>query len=170
MRRDRDKYIAFGVNLLVFSVLFIGHYCFGDLFAIGASKPIAFLAMFTAFSMFHDELPCALTGLAVGICMDGVTGETVCFNSIILILIGVTTSLISKHLFNRNIRSAFVLSLLGNLVYFGTRWLIFYAFDSTVISAFTYLLDYAIPSAVYTAVFIIPFFYLERTFYKKIVS
>lgn len=170
MRRARDRYIAFAVNFLIFALLFIGHYSLGGILTVKNATPLLILPMLTAFSMFNDELAAALTGLTVGICMDGASSEAYCFNALTLLLIGLFTSLISKYLFNRNIRSTAVLSVLGNLFYFCLKWLFFYAFDSTLSSSLTYLLDYAIPSAIYSAVFVIPFFFLERVFYKRIVS
>ncbi|MBQ8648864.1 MAG: rod shape-determining protein MreD [Clostridia bacterium] len=170
MRKAKDRYIAFAFNLLIFALLFIGHYSLGGILTVKNATPLLILPMLTAFSMFNDELASALTGLFFGIFMDGASSEVYCFNALVLLFIGLFTSLISKYLFNRNIRSVAVLSILGNLFYFCLKWLIFYAFDSTISSSLTYLLDYAIPSAIYSAVFIIPFFFLERAFYRKIVS
>ena len=73
-------------------------------------------------------------------------------------------SAFSSRLFNRNLRSAALLSFLLTLIYFILRWLIFYAFTVGAQDNLTYLLHYAFPSVVYTNIFIFPFYFL----YKKL--
>ena len=106
----------------------------------------------------------AATGLVLGVCMDSAASGTLCFNAIVLMLSAALVSASSSRLFNRNLRSAVLLSFLLTLFYFVLRWLIFYAFTVSAQDNLTYLLHYAFPSVIYTNVFIFPFYFL----YKKL--
>ena len=79
MRKAKDRYIAFAFNLLIFALLFIGHYSLGGILTVKNATPLLILPMLTAFSMFNDELASALTGLFFGIFMDGASSEVYCF-------------------------------------------------------------------------------------------
>jgi len=57
------------------------------------------------------------------------------------------------------------MSFLVSLGYFFLKYLIFFVFRSVAVN-YDYFMLYLIPSVVYTAVFIIPFYFLE----KKLVS
>ena len=167
MRKIKRKYLYFTVNFLIFALLYLFHYSCGNILSIRNATPMLILPMLTAFSMFNDEVSSAVTGLAVGIFMDAAASKAYCFNALVLLCVGLLTSLIARYLFNRNFRSAIVLSLLGNVFYYILRWLFFYAFGSGISSSLTYLLEFGIPSAVYSTVFVIPFFFIQNLYNKK---
>ena len=166
LKKERHIGIFF-INLAIFILLLLMHFSgITDIKIYGASLMLI-LPMLTAFSMFFDALYAAFTGLTVGICMDAFTSGTYCFNALSLMLLGLAVSFTAHYLFNRNIRSALVLSFFCCAVYYFFRWLCFYAFDSGSKDSFLYLFRYGFPSAVYSALCIVPFYFLERFFYKK---
>ena len=134
--------------------------------SIKTATPMLILPLLTAFSVFGSVYSAALAGFLAGACLDSVTSDAYCFNSIVLVLLAVAIQLCANNLFNKNIRSAAVLSLLTAVFYFTLKWLFFFAFGSAIADSTLYLLKYALPSAVYSAVFIFPFFYLYRYFSK----
>ena len=136
------------ISFFLFSLLFLLHYSDVISISIKTATPIILLPLLCAFSMFSTPAVSAATGLVLGICMDSAASGTLC----------------SSRLFNRNLRSAALLSFLLTLIYFILRWLIFYAFTVGAQDNLTYLLHYAFPSVVYTNIFIFPFYFL----YKKL--
>lgn len=161
----KKKRILFGFfSFLLFFFSFIAHYTDSIDLSIKNAQPFILLPLITAFSMFTTPGTAAVSGLALGICMDGCAGGTVCFNAIAIMLAATFVSVAANNLFNRNIKSAILLSVIISLFYYILRWLIFYAFSSGSHDNLTYLLSYAFPSVLYTNAFIFPFYFIFRYF------
>lgn len=154
------------VNILLFSVLFLLHYSGIFTLQIFHANPIVLIPCLVAFSMFSEEWVAAFTGMIVGIFMDSVASGSYGFNTILFMLLGVATSFTVHYLFNSNIRSAIMLSLCASLIYFLTRWLVFHTIGDSISNSIFYLLRFGLPSVIYTNLFIVPLFYLQRKFYK----
>lgn len=165
--RNKKHLITVILNLLIFFLSLFFYYTGMLPIAIKGIAPLLILPILTAFSFFHSPLACALTGLACGVFMDSCALGSYCFNAIVLLLIGTFVSLAASNLFNKNIFSSLVLSLIVCTVYFLLLWLVFHT-DGSINDSLIYLLKYALPSAVYSAVFILPFYYLFRYFNKRI--
>lgn len=134
------------------------------LISIRTATPLLILPILTAYSVFGSVYSAAVWGFITGACLDSITSGSYCFNSIILVLIAVAANLCANNLFNKNIRSAAVLTLLASVFYFVIKWIFFFAIGSSINQSMVYLLKYALPSAVYSAIFAFPFFYLYRYF------
>ena len=152
------------ISFFLFALLFLLHYFDGRSRSRKTATPIVFLLFLCVFSLSPPPAPPPATGLVLGVCMDSAASGTLCFNAIVLMLSAALVSASSSRLFNRNLRSAVLLSFLLTLLYFVLRWLIFYAFTVSAQDNLTYLLHYAIPSVIYTNIFIFPFYFL----YKKL--
>ena len=98
---------------------------------------------------------------------DAVANTPPGFNAIVFCFLGLLAVLVTKHLFNNNIISAITLCVLCALLYFLLRWIFCYAFSLSFTENLTYIINTVIPSCVFTAIFIIPFYYLEKALYKK---
>ena len=155
-------------SFLLFSFAFIIHYTDIVDISIKNARPLIIIPILTAFSMFSSAGVSAAVGLIVGIFMDSCASGAVCFNAIVLMLSAAFISVFSERIFNRNIRSAILLCTLASLFYFLLRWIGFYALSLGTQDNLTYLLSCAFPSALYTALFVIPFYFLYRYFYKII--
>ncbi|MBQ2286726.1 MAG: rod shape-determining protein MreD [Clostridia bacterium] len=165
----KKKRILFGFfSFLLFFFSFIAHYTDSIDLSIKNAQPFILLPLITAFSMFTTPGTAAVSGLALGICMDGCAGGTVCFNAIAIMLAATFVSVAANNLFNRNIKSAILLSVIISLFYYILRWLIFYAFSSGSHDNLTYLLSYAFPSVLYTNAFIFPFYFIFRYFNSRL--
>ncbi|MBR6902716.1 MAG: rod shape-determining protein MreD [Clostridia bacterium] len=162
----KPLYVAV-INALLFFVLIILHYS-GISVKIGNANAFSALALLVAIIMFSNELTGVLTGMALGIIIDSVSSTPIGFNAITLTLISFLVTLLSHYLFNRNLKSAMALCLICCALYFAARWLVTFAFAGDIKGSFTYLFSFAATSAIYTAVFIIPFFYLEKRLFFKI--
>lgn len=165
MARPRKTLIIFLINAAMLAVLLLFHYS-GSSISIASANPMAALALVVAIIMFSGELPGVLTGMSLGVILDSVTSTPIGFNTVTLTVISFTAALIAHYLFNRNIKSALTLCLLCAAAYFFARWLVGFAFAGDIKDSFKYLIRYALPSAVYTTLFIIPFFYIEKRLFK----
>lgn len=168
MNKKRHPFI-FILNVLIFSILILLHYTDKTAINISGISPVLILPLLTAFSMFHSPLSSALTGLLAGIFMDASTIGSYCFNAIILLCLGTAISLASINLFNKNIGSSVVLSLITCSIYHISQWAVFQTFGKDFTESIMYLLKYAVPSALLGTVFIFPFYFLYK-YFNKVIS
>ena len=152
------------LNLLLFSCLVILQSSGVLPLAIKQATPLYILGLFIAYCIFSSVKYSALTGFLVGAVLDSTSSEGYGFNTIVLTVLGVAVCLCANNLFNKNIFAACVMSLLCSLIYFGTNWLIFNAFDISLSSGIEFLFHFSLPSAIYSAAFVIPFFYIYKHF------
>lgn len=158
--------VIFTLNILIFFFAVLFFYIDAFSISIKGISPLLILPILTAFSLFHSPIVCAIAGLFCGIFMDACMVGSFCFNAITLLCIGVFVSVASSNLFNKNIQSATVLSLITSGVYFIFQWIFFHTNNVSLTDNLGYLLKYAFPSAIFTAVFIFPFYYLYKHFHK----
>lgn len=165
---DKKKiFILRLINILLFSVIILFQYNGIFDIKIASANPMLPLALTVACCMFSSELTSIFTGLTVGIFIDSVSSTPIGFNAIVFMLLTLAVSMTAKHLFNNNIFAAVTLGFLSSAVYFIIRWLFCYAFSLSLTESLTYLMRFALPSALYTAIFIIPFYFLEKFLYNK---
>lgn len=149
------------LNLGIILFLVILRYSGVFVLKIGEIAPIIVLPLIVAISIFFGELSGFAAGLFAGILMDTqVTGSS-CFNLFALMLLGLVSGLCSTYLLNKNLKSALCLSFGTAFLYFLFRYLVLFAFKGTVFG-FDYFIFNLLPSAIYTSIFIIPCYYLEK--------
>ncbi len=152
------------LNIIVFSAVLLFD-CNGFLsITIKNATPLLALPLITAFSIFATPQAGAVAGFIIGAVLDSVMAGSYCFNTIAFLLLGVAISLAANNLFNKNIRAAAALSVIIAVIYYTAYWLTFMAFGVGIKNSLIYLLSYGMPSALYSAVFIFPFFYLYKYF------
>lgn len=166
MNKTKHPFITI-LNVLIFFASLLFYYAGILPLSIKGITPLLILPILTAFSIFNTPLVSAITGLLCGVFMDCNALDSYCFNAIILLVLGTFVAVSSTTLFNKNIFSAMVLSLISAFFYFVLQWAVFETNNITVSDSLTYLLKYAFPTAVYSAVFIIPFYYLYRYFERR---
>lgn len=165
MHKKKHPFIIL-LNILIFLFVLLFYYTGIFTFSIKGITPLLILPLLTAFSIFHSPIVSALIGLACGIFMDACAIGAYCFNAIILLLIAAFVAVTSNNLFNKNIQSAAVLSLITSVFYFVMRWLCFHISNVTLTDNLIYLLKYAFPSAIFSAIFILPLYYVYKYFHK----
>ena len=166
MEKTKKTFFIIITNALLAFVLLLFHYS-GASIAISTANPIAVLALLVAIIMYASEVAGVLTGMLLGIILDSVTSTPIGFNTVTLTVISFAAALISHYLFNRNLKAALALCLLFSFAYFFARWIVGFAFTGDTADSFLYLIRYAVPSAIYTTVFIVPFFYLEKRIFRR---
>ena len=155
------------INTGIFALLLCIQYSGIFNIKIMNANPLISLALLVAICMFCSELTAALSGVILGVFMDTVTATPPAFNAIVLLVIGLAVALIVRHLFNNNIFSAIALCAMCSTAYYILRWLLEFAFLSSLSENLIYLLQTALPSIIYTSIFIVPFYFLEKKLYKK---
>ncbi len=155
------------INTLLFAVLIFIQYNGAFSLKIMQANPMLPLALLVTVCMFCSDITAAISGLLIGIFMDTAAATPQGFNAITLLILGLATALIVRHLFNNNILSAIALCVLCASVYFLLRFIFCLAFSASLTENLTYLMQTAFPSVLYTAIFSVPFYYLERTLYNK---
>lgn len=155
------------LQLSMFAFLFLLHY--SGLLSVKAlhANPLILLPFLVSFCMFSQELPAALTGMLVGIFMDAFSSSCSYFHTILFFIIGGTVSVLVHYLLNNNFRSGIMLSLVATLLYFILRWLFFHAFKEDIVNSTGYLMRYALPSVIYTNLFIVPFYFFQSFINKR---
>lgn len=158
----KKEFLINSVIAALFFVVLILHISGSVNLAILTATPVVVLPLLTAFAMFSSVTKCAVAGFICGAFMDSVMTKAVCFNSILLLCLGVGICLTANHLFNKNVMAAVALAAIASSVYFVLVWTVFHAFGVGLQSSMTYLLGYAFPSAVYTVVFVFPFYFIFK--------
>lgn len=119
------------------------------------AAPMLLVPLTVAIGFFYGEWAGFAAGMVMGILADAVAADTVCFNMIVLMLIGLATGILVNHYINKNIFSALMLSFAAAIIYFLFNWLIFFVAVGFA-GKIQYFLYHSIPSAVYTTLFILP--------------
>lgn len=161
MKKNRGRYLAFLINFILIICLFVLRYSGLATLAIGHAVPITLLPLVVAVSLFYGEWYGAAAGLFAGALMDTSMSGSSCFNTLAIMLLGLLCGVLSSYYMNKNIRSAACLSLGAAFLYLLTRQTFFYSFKGITVGA-EYYSSYFIPTVIYTAIFIIPFYFLEK--------
>lgn len=133
---------------------------------ISNAYPLLPLGLVIGISIFSSELEATLYGVIIGIFVDAASASAFGFNTILFTAIAFFVAFISRYLFNNNIRATLVLGFVFSLAYFILKLLFVYNL-STLYEAFDYIVKFAFPSAIYTTVFTVIFFYVEKKINKK---
>ncbi len=166
MLKKRTSPIKIVLNIVIFFLVIILHTSEALDISIKTATPFLLLPLITAFSFFNPLGACVIAGILSGALIDSVSSGAYCYNTILITILACFVSLASDNLFNKNIQSAAVLSFIVSGVYYVFLWLLFHNFGSSLEDSVGYLLSYAFPSAVYSALFIFPFYYICRILSK----
>lgn len=167
MKSRKNIYKLRIINTMFFAVLIFLQYNSVFSFKIAQANPMLPLALLVTVCMFCSEVTAAISGLVVGIFMDTVASTPQGFNAVSLMFLGLTSALVIRYLFNNNVLSSVALCSLCTVVYYLLRWIFCLAFSASLTENLTYLMQTAFPSVIYTAIFTVPFYYLERALYNK---
>ncbi len=148
----------------LFVLLFFLTYTPSSFLRIGNAIPFLFVAAVVCVAFYYNAWLGFVSGLISGLFCDAVSSQPSGFNMVLLALIGFLVGVLVKFYVNKNIFSISALSLLCASVYFFADWLISFLSDTP--DSFELLLFYAVPSAVYSALFIIPFYFLGKLINK----
>ena len=161
MEKSRLRYLAFFINSVLLILLFVLRYSGLATLAIGQAVPITLIPFVAAIALFYGEWYGAAAGFVAGALMDSVMTGSSCFNTLTVMLLGLICGILSTYYLNKNIQAAACVSLGASFLYLFTRLIFFYSFKGISPGA-EYYGSYFIPTIFYTALFIIPFYFLEK--------
>ncbi len=123
--------------------------------------PVMSIAAVITVAFYYGEWWGFTAGILSGIFADAVTSDSFCFNAMMLLFIGILSGVLLKKYLNRNIFSALALSGAASGIYFFFNG-IFFVSHNGALQGFEYLLLHSLPSAVYSALFIVPFYFIGK--------
>ncbi len=166
MLKKKNHYGIIALNFLMFFLsltLFGGS---GISLKLFGAVPIIVLSLLTAYCSFNSLTASAVVGVVTGTVLDSTSADSYCFNTLALLIFAVAANLLADHVFNRNFKATAVLCFFLTGLYYIFYWLFFIAFSIDLKGSVTYLLRWALPSCLYTAVLTVPFYFIYKHFKK----
>ena len=161
MNAKRKGFIAAFVNILLIFTIFLLRYSAGVTLKIGGAVPMLLIPVIISVSIFFGENAAILYGLFAGFLTDAVTSDSYCFCTVFMVITAVVCNLLMNRFLNRNLKAAVCLSVCVSFGYFFLRFLVSFVFMGVSVN-YDYFIFYLIPSVVYTSVWIIPLYFLEK--------
>ncbi len=161
MNIKRYRFIAAFVNILLIFLVFVLRYSEIATLQIGEAVPMLLLPIVIAISIFFGENASILYGIFAGFLADCAAADTYCFNTLFMVISATLCNLFMSRFLNRNLKAAVCLSAGVSFGYFFLKYLVFFVFKGISVH-YDYFILYLIPSVVYTAVWIIPLYFLEK--------
>lgn len=165
MNKQNSRYLKSVCYIALFLIIYL--LSFNPFFSlkIGNAVPVMAIAAVITVAFYFGEWWGFTAGIISGIFADAVTSGAFCFNAVAFMLAGLLTGVLLRKYLNNNIFSALALSGIANGIYFFLNG-IFFVSKSGALQGFEYLLLHSLPSAVYSALFILPFYYLGKLINK----
>lgn len=160
MSRSRRFLCALLNGLLIF-ILFVLRYSCGVTLGIGSAVPIILIPLVLSCAIFYSENAAMVAGFFAGVLMDSSASNSSWFNTLFLTLGCLICSVLASRVLNRNFKAAMCLSVGFSFGYFFVKYLIFFVFKGVAVNYDYFILD-LIPSAVYTSIWLIPFYFMQK--------
>ena len=158
-----------GIKFLCFIMFFLSLTLFGGSgfsLALWGVSPILVFSLLTVYAS-HSSITLTVTvSIICGIVSDSVSTEGYCFNTIAFLILSLSANLLAEYVFNRNLRATVTLCFILTLVYYLAYWVVFSAFVLAASESMRYLLQWCFPSAIYTALLTVPFYFIFEKFKK----
>lgn len=151
------------VALLIFAIL---HYSDLVSLKIANANPIPAISLLVAVCVFSGMWRGVTMAFIYGMFMDTVASDSVCFNTLTITLVVLVCAVLITYYFNRNVFAVMVLGVISSVGYFVLKWLFLFLIPGVAGQQY-YLFSYALPSAFYTAAFIVPFYYIGKFILKR---
>ena len=169
MRTQNAAYLRFTALGIVMILMFFLQTVPGLLPEVGGALPVILLPFVVVTAMMEREVTGAIFGLAAGLLMDLFTANIGAFHAVSLMIIGCICGLFVSYLLTVSLRSALVLYGGSALLYFTAMWLIYYVLPGYERAGSHYISHY-IPLMLYSAVFLIPLYFVIRLIERKMTG
>ena len=105
----------------IFFLIYIIQYTDG-VFSFNSAIPQLMLPIVVCCGMYWDDRIGAIFGFFLGSCVDAVAADTICYNTISLMLIGYVSGLLIEKIINNNFRASLLLVFGFSLIYYFGCW------------------------------------------------
>lgn len=161
-RPDRLKILKYVVFTLEIFILFL----LGDtahlLPAIGGARPALLVGAAVSIALSGvKELPAMSFGVLCGLLMDFSRGGPYGFHAMILAAVCYVSASLVQNLFQKNLLSALLMTILAVVLVFSLQWVFFYVLPGYGSAGYTLIRHYA-PMAAYTLGTAVPIYFLTR--------
>lgn len=137
---------------LIFFLIYIIQYTEGIAKSSVGEVPQLMLPIVVFCGMYWDDKVGAVFGFLLGSCVDAISANVICYNSIVLMLIGYFTGVLITTVINNNFRASLLMSFGWSLIYYFGYWCIG-GFSSH------YLSDRYLKAVFLTVVFSVPLYW-----------
>lgn len=161
MNKRKKRFTITYLNLLLILLLFLLRASGLLTLKIGFISPIVLLPLVISISLFFGEWNGAAAGFLVGLLMDTTALGSSIFNSLCIMIIGLLSGIAANFYLNKNIKSALALSLGASFLYYLAKFFFIDILAEGKVDGH-YFASFLLPSVFYTAVFIVPFYFLQR--------
>lgn len=161
MEIKRRRFVAAFINAVIILAVFLLRFSGVATLQIGEAVPILLIPIVISISIFFGENAALLSALFTGLLMDSSSADSSCFNTVFFVLGATACGVMANRFLNRNLKAAICLSLGLSFSYFILKYLIFFVLRGIAVN-YDYFVLNLIPSAVYTALWIIPFYFLQK--------
>lgn len=155
-KEQKHSYIYYSAIGLMLSAVYFIQTSTGLIPELFGVLPNPAFVLLIVFAMFGGEWAGIVAGLALGIATDVISAAPDGFNSLLMMLVGFVSAVLSVYLFNRRLPAAMLLCAICCAVYYTALWAVRVLPDGYD-GAWLYLLRYSLPSALYSWLFIFPF-------------
>ena len=166
MKVKKQSLIFWGLNALAVLLAMIIQYNGTFTVRIGGANPMLPLCICLAFSMLSGEVTGVITSLFIGIVTDSAASTPAYFHTIVFMLFSLSVALTVRYVFNNNVRSAAVIGICDSLLYYLLRFL-FCVPKNGAEDSVGYLMQYALPSVIYTSVLVIPIYFFYKWLFNR---
>ena len=122
---------------IVFFIIYIFQYTDNILGSGTGAFPQLMLGASLFSGMFFGDKYGAVFGFFLGTFVDAVSADTLCYNGIIMMLIGYFAGVAVQRLINNNFRSAILLILISSVIYYFGIWSMMH-FSTAVLKTFIF--------------------------------
>lgn len=161
MNRKRAQFITVFVNLLLIIIAFLIRYSGSRFLCIGNATPLFLIPITLSIAIFYGENAGLFSGLLAGVLMDSSDSAVTCYNTFFFIIACSLCAVLASRVLNKNIKAALCLSGGMSFGYYILKYIIFYSFSGISVE-YGYFTSYLVPSALYTALLLIPFYFLQK--------
>ena len=158
-KADKKVYIRRTLFVLLIAVTAAFQHTGGAIPTVFGAKAMILIPAVVAVSMFQKSMSGLVFGAFAGILWDFATVRGDGFFSVMLALTGYLTCVLMTYYLRNNIYSATIISFAANIIVNTCYWFIFIflkGYDDSV----QLLLDFYLPSAVYSSLFILLYYFI----------
>lgn len=168
-KADKKVYIRRALFVLLIAVTAAFQHTAGAIPALFGAKAMILIPAVVAVSMFQKSMSGLAFGTFAGILWDFATVRGDGFFSVMLALTGYFTCVLMTYYLRNNIYSAAIISFAANLIINTCYWFVFIFFKGYD-EPLKLLLDFYLPSAIYSSVYILLYYGIVSLIMKLTVK
>lgn len=165
-RENRMIYIRWAILAVIIVIVSLFQNTRGLLPEIYGVRAMPLIPLVVCIGMFERDWGSAALGLFAGLLWDGVSAHGQGFRSIYLMIIGCVCGLLLHYFMRRNLITALLLTSVALIVHNLLYW-VFFLLIPGYDGAVSLLLEFYLPSCLYSLIFMPLFFAIMKSLHKR---